>query len=104
LVAQNSDLARIYWEGLADRDSLSEADQRRFDPLVTATTEMNRQVLRSYHDGLISQEVWADQSVGMRWLAQQPGFRQWWALWRDNFGGEYLQTFDRLIREAETAE
>ena len=34
LVVQDSELARIFWEGMADRAALSEADRRRFDPLL----------------------------------------------------------------------
>jgi hypothetical protein len=103
LLSQDPDLNRIYWDGLADRDSLSEADQRRFDPLITAVTEMNRHVLRAHRDGLVTDEVWADTIEGMRFLSQQRGFQQWWARWRHNFGGHYVETFDRLIREGETA-
>jgi len=89
LISGDPDLARIYWDGLADRDSLSEADQRRFDPLLMGVTETNRQLLRFARDGLISSEVWQDQEASMRWMAQQPGVQQWWALWRSSYRGDY---------------
>jgi hypothetical protein len=40
----------------------------------------------------------------MRWMAQQPGVRQWWTQWRSNFGGDYVGVFDRMIDEAQAAE
>jgi hypothetical protein len=104
LIAQDHpDLNRIYWDGLSAPDSLSEADRRRFDPLLATVMESNRQLLRFARDGLVSPEVWEEQEKGMRWFAQQPGFQQWWARWLGNFGGDCVKTFDDLIREGEGA-
>ena len=103
LIAQDPDLNRICWDGLSAPDSLSEGDRRRFDPLLATVMESNRQLLRFARDGLVSPEVWEEQEKGMRWFAQQPGFQQWWARWRGNFGGDYVKTFDDLIRGGEAA-
>jgi hypothetical protein len=35
LAVQDPEVARIYWDGLANRSVLSEADLRRFDPLIS---------------------------------------------------------------------
>jgi len=103
LIAGDADLARIYWDGLADRNSLSDSDRQRFDPLIMGMTEKTRQLLRFARDGLISSEVWDDEEKSMHWMAQQPGVQQWWAQWRSAYGGDYGEIFDRLIREGEAA-
>ena len=104
LVVQDPELARIFWAGLADRAALSEADLRRFDPLIGIQFSGNQQHFRLAHDGLISPEAWADMEQAMRWNAQQPGFQQWWLQWRNVYGGDFKEYLDGLIREGVPAE
>jgi hypothetical protein len=51
LTVQDPELARIYWAGIADRESLSEQDRQRFDPLVGLTMTGTQQQLRLARDG-----------------------------------------------------
>jgi hypothetical protein len=34
MIAGDPEMARIHWDGIEDREALSEADRRRFDPLM----------------------------------------------------------------------
>jgi hypothetical protein len=50
LLVQDPEVARIWWDGLEDRDSLSDADRGRFDPLFTMTFQSDAQQLSSRLD------------------------------------------------------
>ncbi len=103
LVVQDPELARIFWEGMADRAALSEADRRRFDPLLGIQLSGVQQHFRFARDGIISPEIWADMEDAQHWNAQQPGFRQFWLQWRNVYGGAFREYFDGVIRESEAA-
>ncbi len=34
LIVGDPEIARIFWDGIEDREALSKADQRRFDPFI----------------------------------------------------------------------
>jgi len=68
-------VARIFWEGLAQRASLSEKDRRRFDPLLNLQIKGNGQQYQFHRDGLDPPEVSARVEGGLRWMAARPGFQ-----------------------------
>ena len=104
LIVQDSELARIYWAGMADRAELSDADRQRFDPLVAIQINGFQHHFRLERDGLVSPEIWEDQEQYMSWTAKQPGLRQWWVQWGQQvYAGAFRQHMDRLIREGEAA-
>ena len=72
LVVQDSDVARIYWDGMADRPSLSQADLRRFDALLGIQFTHFHQEYRLAADGVIAPGVWTSRTRGMGWMLQQP--------------------------------
>ncbi len=104
MMAQDPEVARIYWDGLSDRDSLSETDRRQFDPLLQLQIFSHLQQWEFNRDGVGSSAVWGLEQGGTLWLFQQGGARHWWREW----GGQYPQGFrnyvDGLIREGEAAE
>ena len=104
LVAQDPELTRIYWDGLADRSSLSEADRRRFDPVINMTLTGFSQEYQFAADGIIGPAVWNTRVRGYRWFFRNPGLRHWWSEWRDLFDDDFGRFIDGLIREGEAAE
>ena len=103
LVAQDPEVARIQLQGYADRDSLSEVDQRRLDSLLFMQMKGHNQRYRFHREGLDSNEAWESHKREIMWMARQPGIRQWWAAWRDLFDDAFCELFDGLIREGEAA-
>lgn len=101
LVAQDPELARIFWEGLADRDSLSQADRRRFDPLMWIQLLGSSQQYQFERHGIASPEAWEYVELSMRWQVKQPGIRQVWRDWGEFFPQGYRDFVDGLIREVE---
>jgi hypothetical protein len=103
LLVQDPEVARIYFEGVADRSSLSESDRRRFDSLITIQLAGFNQEFQFDKDGVIGPVVWDYRKRAYRWAFQQPGMQQWWSEWRGIYGVEFQGFVDGLIREGEAA-
>jgi hypothetical protein len=104
LTIQDPEMARIYWQGMADRADLSGEDRQRFDPLVGMHMAHTQLQLRLVRDGILNPGIWTDMQPGVRWRAQQPGFQQWWDQWAKNYSGDFRAYIGGLIREGEAAE
>ncbi len=104
LMAQDGEVSRIFWDGIADRSSLSEADRRRFDPVISMQFAGYSQQHEYSLRGLADTRAWKTQQRGMHWQLEQPGVRQWWREWRGTFAEEFQHFVDGLIREGEAAE
>jgi hypothetical protein len=94
----------VYWEGLSDRNSLSEADRRRFDPMIGLFMSGVNQDHQFAQDGVIAPAVWDSKTRGVRWQFQQRGMQQYWDEWRTIYDDEFARFIDSLIRESEAAE
>ena len=103
LIAQDPEVARIFWAGLRDRVSLSELDRQRFDALLAMNLNSWNQQYDFVKDGLIGPSAWTNIERMGRWFLQQPGGRQWWAEWRFGYDAEFSKFVDGLIREGEAA-
>ena len=104
MIVADPDLSRIWWDGMADRATLSESDLRRFDPLLGMQMNGFQQHFRLSRDGIISSEIWDDMVQGYRWNLRNPGFLQWWHQYAgDIYIGEFREFMDGLIRDVESA-
>ena len=103
LIVQDPEVARIWWDGLEDRDSLSDADRRRFDPLFTMQFHSDAQQFQFHRDGIGSPVQWDIVEAGLRRSAQSSGVQQWLRDWRGSQSKEFCDYFDGLIREREAA-
>jgi hypothetical protein len=103
LLVQDPEVARIFWDGLADRDSLSESDRRRFDPMIQLQLGGVNQEYQFAQDGIIDPSIWETRTKGMRWEFQQPGMKQWWSEWGYVYPADFRDFCDGLIREGEAA-
>ena len=104
LVAEDPEAARLYWEGMADRDALSEPDRRRFDPMLSMTLGAFSQEYDFFQDGMMGERAWNGRNRSMGWLMQQRGTQHWWNDWgRALYDPEFCDFVDALIREGEAA-
>ena len=105
MLAEDRGLAGTYYDGMGDRDSLSDADKQRFDALLGVQMNGVQQHFRLARDGSIGPETWADMDQTMRWSVQQPGYRQWWLEWAGGiYRGDFRNYVNGLIHEVEAAE
>ncbi len=101
---RDPDLSRIWWDGCDDRESLSDADRRIFDPLIGTQLQAFQHYFRFFHEGIISLDTWEDYKRPNVSFVSRPGVQQWWGEWGHNtFGGDFRDFIERLIREGEAA-
>ena len=84
-------MSRIYWDGLSDRGSLSEADRRRFDPMIGLFMSGVNQEHQFAQDGVIAPAIWKSRTRGMRWQFRQPGMQQWWSEWHVIYDDDFCR-------------
>ena len=103
LVVQDSEVARIFREGMADRSSLSVDDMQRFDALLGMGFTANSQEYQFFIDGVMARSVWENRMLSLRRFLRLPGYRQWWTEWEDLYPEEFRNLVNGLIREGEAA-
>ena len=104
LQVQDPEVARIFMEGVPDRDALSGADRQRFDCLMTIMFAGHNQHYEFVRDGLSTPDAGEEMNNLMRLLAAMPGARQWWREWGQVFPEGFRSYAEGLMREAEAAE
>jgi len=103
LLIQDAEVARIWWDGLEDRDSLSESDRRRFDPMIQLHFQTIHQEFEFIQENVGSARMWEQQERSMRWSMQQRGVQQWWIEWGVLFPQQFRDYVVGAIREGEAA-
>jgi hypothetical protein len=104
LIVQDPDVARIFWQGLADLSSLSEADRQRFNPLLTLVFQGLSHRHQFAREGVAGQGTLEEVNTSLNFLSGYPGGRQWWRDWGHSFNQQFRDYVDRLIRNGESAE
>jgi hypothetical protein len=99
-VAQDAELVRLYWAGLANRAALTDEDRRRFDFLIGATTQGMEQMWRFHEEGVIDDGAWLGQQAALSWMAHEPGFIDY----LDVYGGMLDPGFAAQLRKAAAEE
>jgi hypothetical protein len=103
-MVDDPEVARIYFTGCEDRNSLSESDRERFDPLIAMIFGAWDQEYDFFQDDVMSERAWRRARRAMIYAMQRRGIRQWWKDWGRALYGDEVQDFvDGLIREGEAA-
>ncbi len=89
--------------GYADRESLTEVEQERFDAFLDLTTRILQKDYLVAQDGAMKLSLWHGEQRGIAWVLRQPGSQQWWDEYRFTFSDEFGEFVDGLIREGEAA-
>ena len=78
-LSQTPEINRIFWAGLDEPESLSQADYRYFESIFStyliafvASFDFNR-------ENALSALEWEGQMAAIRWTVKRPGFRRYWA-------------------------
>ena len=103
LLAQEPELATIFWNGNGDRDALSENDRQRFDNLMSLQFQTFRQQYQFERYGIGTSEEWQYIEAVMRWQVQQPGAQRWWQEWGGMYPEAFYEFTEGLIRRGEAA-
>lgn len=104
MIAQDPEVSRLFFEGLANRDSLSEADQQRFETIIGIQVQGFHQSFEFHQKGIGSEASWCWTDNSMRWFVVQPGFRSYWLeIGSQAFMPAFRDYVDGLIREGEVS-
>jgi len=99
LIAQDPEVARIYWSGLEDRDSLSESDRQRFDALLSGVLFVAAHEYSFFLDGAGNDRVWRNRVEGLKWQLRRRGVQQWWRDLSDVFEPDFRQFVNDLLHD-----
>ncbi len=103
LLVQDPEFARIYSDGMADRSSIPDVDQLRFDALIGMLMANLNQEYQFAQDEVIAPGVWVQRERTFRMLFRLAGLQQWWREWRGIYDDDFVKFMDGLIREGEAA-
>jgi hypothetical protein len=103
LMVQDPEVARIYWNGIADRDSLSETDRQRFDALMYVDMKGQSQHFHFNREGLTGPEARQALEGDLSWSMSLPGMRDWWTDWRGHFDDAFGAFVDEVSARADSS-
>jgi hypothetical protein len=90
IIAADGEAGRLYWNGLEDRNALSEEDAQRFDSMQYLLFSSAQQGLQTDSDVPLT---------SLRWALERKGTRDWWAEYKPVFKEDMHQVVDALIAE-----
>jgi hypothetical protein len=102
-IAQDTELAKIFYEGLADRESLSAQDRVRFDMLMgsligaISTSMTDEDILGG--DGFL-----AGQDENLREFLMAPGGASWWAAYRGRYRASQRLVIDGVLSSGRSSD
>lgn len=97
--ATDPEISQLFWDGLDDREALDKAARRRFDALMSTTTQTLEQMWKLNREGIVDEPTWKTQEASIRWYAHQPGFRSYWELWGAGHHPEFGAFVNRAMAE-----
>lgn len=95
-LTQNAEVNKLFWSGVSNRAGLDLDQMRRFDGILAAQLMISEQAWRFKEEGVIDEATWASQRAGISWIAQTPGFADYWKVW----GATHHPGFAAVIAEA----
>jgi len=103
LMAQDPELSRIWFQGMRDRNGLSEPDRLRFDPLIAIVLGSTNQEYHLEQDGAVSPAYWKYRVKVLRQMFENPGAQQYWTAYGVQYADGFIELVDGLIHEGEAA-
>jgi len=100
LVAQDSDLARLYLRG-ASGESLDRDESLRFGFLLHVVFTQIQAAFFHRRQGTLSPEQWVPASRVAAWWISSPGAQAWWADGKAVYREEFVQLVEEMISPSE---
>ena len=95
-VANDSELAEILTKGEVDRSSLTPAERTRFDNYCFSRFGAFENVIGNYAEGFVPEDEYEVWAVYFRNRLEKPGYREFWAEYRDGFFPTFRSWTDQL--------
>lgn len=78
MLGSNAATARVFQVGIEDFASLSNAEQRQFIHLLRACFTSYQFVYQQHLHGLVPEEIWKRELLGIARILNRPHVRAWW--------------------------
>ena len=88
VIATNREASRVFWTGLKSRADLPEEDLQQFDPLMSLFTQSWD------HEFELGG---SDQVQKIGPIVQQPGYREWWEIFRSTYSNAFQDMMDKRM-------
>ena len=95
-IAQDTDLARLFGQGLRDRSSLNPDEQVRFDMVLgNLIGGLSSSIVDQMTLGFYGSDAAPNQRVQIQQFLSSPGGAAWWSL----YGAGFAPMFQRFVAE-----
>jgi hypothetical protein len=103
ILAQQDDLADIYFRGTSTFEILNELEQKRFFMICAYTLNAMSESFSSFQDGMLSSNYWDSMKIGIRNELQSDGVRKYWEDKKHLYAGPFQMFIDDLMQDDSTA-
>lgn len=100
MLAEDPDLARIYWIAVEDVEKLSEDDKRRWLHLCSVMLRNSEIAYYHYRQGHLPDPIHLSREKWIRRFMGTSGFRWWWKQYSDVLDPEFVEYVDRVLADA----
>jgi hypothetical protein len=102
-VAQSPEINRIFWAGLEEPESLSQAEYRYFESIFATYFQGITSGFDLYREHAVSVAEWETIVASLEWVVTKPGWKRYWETWRSNYPTDFSALVDDLVRKSEAA-
>lgn len=93
-LATDRELARVYWKGIADFESLAPDERRRFSAYLVGMFRRFENLVYQTRYGALDAESWLGVKTTAIVTLSRPGARAWWEQARGLFNEEFCDYVD----------
>jgi hypothetical protein len=99
MLAEDPDLARIYWIAVDDVEKLSEDDKRRWLHLCSVMLRNSEIAYYHYRQGHLPDPIHLSREKWIKRFMGTSGFRWWWKQYSDVLDPEFVEYVDRVLAD-----
>lgn len=101
MLAEDADLARIYWTAVEDVEQLSDEEQRRWLHLCSVMLRNSEIAYFHYRQGNLPDAIHLSRERWIKRFLGASGFRWWWQRYADVLDPEFVDYVERVLARDE---
>ena len=99
MLAQDSDLARIYWTAVEDVDQLTDAEKNRWIHTCSVVLRNSEIAYFHYRQGHLPEPIHLSRERWIRRFMGTSGFRWWWEQYADVLDPEFVAYVEETLAD-----
>lgn len=99
MLAEDGDLARIYWTAVADVEELSEDERRRWLHLCSVMLRNSEVAHYHFRQGNLPASIHFSRERWIKRFLGTSGFRWWWSQYSDILDPEFVDYVERTLTD-----